>query len=253
MLGHAMGQDVQRLHTCVLKPGGELAGRALAPPPCAMCRQLMALPDASELCANSSIAASSPCCLFCNHSRACREVGGCGGAVGLGTGMGTGVGSPYQDQRPASLPGCGLSSVAAADPSAPRGPCPGDHAQGPCRGMVAAIFLQSQCRRHVFPLWTITILPKSSCPRAVTISGCQQPPWPVSGGPSPTQTPCFCPHPPGKQGQSPGSPGAGGTGTRRLWLTKQSSVVFLFSPISLQHPKAVESPDLRCDKHWGLC
>jgi len=72
------------------------------------------------------------------------------------------------------------------------------------------------------------------------------------GGAWPTSAPCLGPHPSRKLGWggSPGSPSAGGTGTRRLRLTKPSSV--LFSPVSPRHRKAVTSPDLRRDKRSGL-
>lgn len=66
--------------------------------------------------------------------------------------------------------------------------------------------------------------------RAATVLGCQQPPPAgVWGGLSPTRAPCFGPHPPHKPGWGPvpSSPSAGGTGTRRLCLTKQSSVFVL--------------------------
>lgn len=88
----------------------------------------------------------------------------------LGTGMG--MEAPYQDQCPASQPGSGLSSEAAASPSAL-----GCHAQGPCWWLP---YFHRADAGDAFP--PIIVPPKHSCPRAVTLSGCQQPPRMVSEG-----------------------------------------------------------------------
>lgn len=111
------------------------------------------------------------------------------------------------------------------------GTVPGDRAKVPCPGTVpgdggfcisAEPMLEARFAllHHHCP--TKTQLPLD-WNRAVTILGCQQPPWPVSGGGSHPHKPlCFSPHPPRKpnRGSVPSGPSAGGTGTCGLCLTK---------------------------------
>lgn len=232
---------------CV-KTWGELTGRALAPPPCAMHRRLMALPDASELCANSSITASSPRCLFCNHGGACREMGVCGGARGDGDG--------YGDRGVFSLPGpasCIPTWLQAEleDRSRPQ------RAQRTMpRDLAGGRWLPYFCRANAGgtfrPFGPSPFHPNAAAPELSSFQGASNPPGHCPGVPHPYGPPVSVLIPLASGAGPLAAPVLGGTGTRRLCLTKQSSV-FLFSPISLQHRKAVESLDLRCDKHWGLC
>lgn len=141
-------------------------------------------------------------------------------AGAAGTGAGVGTGAPHQDHRAASQGGCRLSWGAAADPSVP-----GDRARGP-RGvpwpgdggscvsaepMLEARFIPSPRHRpsELQLPWSCHHLRVPAAPLAG-----------VWGVPHPQELPALV--------LTPLASGAGGTGTCRLCLTEQSSI--LFSP-----------------------
>lgn len=175
----------------------------------------MVLPDASEHRANSVIPASSPRRWFCNHGGVPPGRWGvaASAAGAAGTGVGAGTGAPHQDHRAASQAGCRLSWEAATLSGGPCGaPWPGDG--GSCVAaelMLEARFIPSHHHRP-----TELQLPRS-CHHlrapAAPLAG-------VWGVPRPQELPALV--------LSPLASGAGGTGTRRLRLTEQSSI--LFSP-----------------------
>lgn len=223
-LGHATGQDAVA-HACV-RARGDARGGSLAVPsaavPCAAGRSPRQMHPSAVQTARSWFPPFAACFAIAPGAR--REPGG----RRWGRGRGWRRALLYRGQRAASQPGFGQTPA-----------CPGSVP----RGRWLPYFRRADAGGTFHPFAPSPSHRNAAAPgpeRSRHHRGVPAAPLAgVWGGPSPTRTPRFGPHPPRKRGWG-------------HWHTQavsdEAEQRFVLSPISPQHRKAVESPDLRCDK-----